>query len=175
MGSSVSPSVNPGVNPGVNPSINTSQRLAPGTEIHLEVRNGETQPMHIAVVAVDSDGSLAVLYPADSASHTAPVAPGMTLTVPSPEQSFRFVLQPPAGSLEVLTLASATPLTQSLLALKQIARRRTAKAPLGTPISLDDPLAFMGTMLGDLRSGTAPAATLNNTQLAVLSTVIEVG
>jgi Caspase domain/Domain of unknown function (DUF4384) len=163
---------------GMGPSASAlpSQRLAPGTEIHLEVRNGETQPMHIAVVAVDSDGSLTVLYPADwsAASHTAPVAPGVTLTVPSPAQSFRFVLQPPAGNLEVMTLASTAPLTQSLLALKQIARQRSDKAPTGTPISLDDPLGFMGTMLGDLRSGST-AATLNNSQLAVLSTVIEVG
>jgi Caspase domain/Domain of unknown function (DUF4384) len=150
-------------------------KLAPGTEIHLEVRNSEAQPLHIAVVAIDSDGSLNVLYPVNwsATGRPAPVPPGQTLTVPSPQQSFRFVLQPPAGSLEVMTLASATPLTQSLLALQQIARRRDQKT-VSNPIPLNDPLEFMGTVLGDLRSGSA-AATLNNNQLAVLSTVIEVG
>jgi hypothetical protein len=155
-----------------------------GTNIQVQVQNHEKRNLYISVVLIDSSGDLIVLFPRDwDAPEDAALVPsGETITVPKPEDSFKFRLRGPSGTLELLVLASVKPVRNALKGLQNIARSRNVGrgSPLG--LSEDEPLKVMENLLGDFdemaRAGldiiSKEVQAVDTTQLAAISAMIEV-
>lgn len=165
-------------------AISAPQRLKPGTQIQVKVRNDETRDLYIGVLAIGSNGDIVVLFPAtwDAPEEAARVTPGQELTVPPPNGEFQFIVQGPAGFSEILILASTEPLRDALKGMQQIARGRTGSRA-GDPLSLnaDEPVEVMGNLLNDLNELAGRAGVVlrgvqavDTTQLAALSAMIQV-
>ncbi|MFB2882409.1 caspase family protein [Floridanema aerugineum] len=165
--------------------INSVQgtKFKPNTEIKINIQNNENQNLFIGVVLIDSSGELLVLFPRDwdKPEDAALVAGGKTITIPRTEDNFKILLKGPSGTLEVLVLASVSPVRNALKGLQNIARsRNTAKgSPLG--ISEDEPDKVMGDLLIDFdemsRAGVQLVSTIrgvDTTKIAVLSSLVEV-
>ncbi len=165
------------------PGIRGSDRrkFPPGKQIAIEITNPNDQPLHIAIVAIDGDGSLTILAPTDweATEPPPPLLPHQSTTIPNPAGPFRFRLQPPAGLLEILVLGSTTSLLDPLKGLRQIARRGQTRS--GNPLTLqaDQPVVIIDqlfTGLGNLDIDRRRSTTyrMDNRQLTSLSITIEV-
>ncbi len=155
-----------------------------GTNIQVQVENNENCNLYISIVLIDSSGDLIVLFPRDwdAPEDTALVPSGASITVPKPEDNFKFHLRGPSGILEVLVLASVKPVRNALKGLQNIARSRNVGrgSPLG--LSEDEPVEVVESLLGDLdemaRAGldiiSRDVQAVDTTQLAAISTMIKV-
>lgn len=154
------------------------------TNIQVQVQNHENRNLYISVVLIDSSGDLIVLFPRDwdAPEDSALVPSGETITVPKPEDNFKFHLRGPSGILEVLVLASVKPVRNALRGLQNIARSRDVGrgSPLG--LSEDEPVEVMENLLGDLDEMARASLDIisrevqavDTTQLAAISAMIEV-
>jgi hypothetical protein len=169
----------------IKATINSVQstKFKPGTAIQITIQNNESQNLYIGVLLIDSSGELLVLFPRDwdKPEDAALVAGGKTITVPRSEDNYKILLKGPSGTLEVLVLASVSPVRNALRGLQNIARsRNTGKgSPLG--ISEDEPDQVMGDLLRDFdemsRAGVQLISTVrgvDTTKIAVLSSLVEV-
>ncbi|MEH2319009.1 caspase family protein [Nostoc sp.] len=155
-----------------------------GTNIQVQVQNHENRNLYISVVLINSSGELIVLFPRDwdAPEDSALVPSGKTITVPKPEDNFKFHLRGPSGILEVLVLASVKPVRNALRGLQNIARSRNVDrgSPLG--LSEDEPVEVMESLLGDLDEMARASLDIiskevqavDTTQLAAISAMIEV-
>jgi Domain of unknown function (DUF4384) len=149
--------------------------LKPGDTIEIQIQNNSPKPLYAAAVAIDSSANLIVLYPLSTAK-TAPIPPNQTLTIPDRASgaTYKLTLQPPAGSLEILTFTSTEPLGDILRGLKQL--QPTRGIPL-TPTGRDA-LDLVGNLLvtidPQLKQSRSSHATIDNSQFALLSTIIQV-
>lgn len=160
-----------------------STKFKPGTTIQINIQNNESRNLYIGVVLIDSSGDLLVLFPRDwdTPEDAALVAAGKTITLPRTEDNYQILLQGPSGTLEVLVLASVSPVRNALRGLQNIARSRNNAqgSPLG--ISEDEPDRVMGDLLSDFdeisRASVQLISTVrgvDTTKIAVLSSLIEV-
>lgn len=155
-----------------NQIITDMNRLPLGTLIQIEVTNHETRPvntsngLYVAVLATDSAGDMAVVFPStfDAPDQAAFVESGQTITIPDPDRplfpdEFHLRVVPPVGVTEVLVIASAVPLRQTLLKLSAIAQAqkqrglRSRGTPLAPP-SGDEFIEVAESLLDDLNEGT---------------------
>jgi hypothetical protein len=157
------------------------RKFAPGQQIAIEITNPNDQPLHIAIVAIDGDGSLTILAPTDweATEPPPPLLPHQSTIIPTPGGLFLFRLQPPEGLLEILVLGSTTSLMDPLKGLRQIARGSQTRS--GNPLTLqaDQPVAIVDqlfTGLGNLGIDRRQNTTyrMDNRQLTSLSITIEV-
>lgn len=152
--------------------------LPVGSEIELHITNEDDRPLHIAVLAIASNGDLTVLHPLqwDTQQPPAPLAPQKTRILPSPTDRVQFILDPPAGLLAIHTLASTDSLQTFLRSLQAIAQNRGTRS--GTPLSLEqtEPLALVGRLLESLdRSAPkSPIAQIDSCTFALLTTRLQV-
>ena len=175
-----------------NPQISaTSSSLKPGDAIEIQIQNNSDLPLYAAAIAIDSSANLIVLHPIPT-TKPIPIPPRSTLTVPDRTHgpTYRLTLQPPAGSLELLTFTSTEPLGDILRGLKQLTptRGQSSRSPVRSPImpSGSEALTIVGNLLGTLDRGpksqrsTDPGtqsqgtAVIDNSQFALLSTLIQV-
>ncbi|MGF1518958.1 MAG: caspase domain-containing protein [Nodosilinea sp.] len=172
------------------------QALRSGSEIVVTVANGEPRNLYVAILAIGSSGSMAVLHPTDwdSPESEPLLEPGQQLAIPrqelgrdpnrdycaNPSEAFHLCLSS-SGYAEILTLVSTSPLRDALRGLKQIAAANNTRS--GDPIGLqnDDPVNVIDTLLGDIDRTTRGEVTVrggvrgvDTTQLAALSTLIQV-
>ena len=162
--------------------------LKPGDAIEIQIQNNSDRPLYAAAIAIDSSANLIILHPLTTAKPI-PIAPRSTLTVPDRTNgpTYRLTLQPPAGSLELLTFTSTEPLGDILRGLKQLAPTRgsSTRSLIRSPIvsSGSEALTIVGTLLGTLDRGpksqrTSPpsqgTAVIDTSQFALLSTLIYV-
>ena len=177
-----------------------ASRLPLDTLIEINVMNQENRPvndgngLYVAVLAIDSGGDMAVLYPTD---WTAPdlaafVESGKSIKIPDPERGDRFRLRvtTPLGVTEVLVIASAVPLRSMLTTLGAIAQaqeQESGESSRGLPLGTSRGEEFVeaaGNLLDDLNLGTRgltadyvslPANTrsINSRQLTALSLTFE--
>ena len=163
--------------------------LKPGDAIEIQIQNNSDLPLYAAAIAIDSSANLILLYP--QTPKPTPIAPRTTLTVPDRTNgpTYRLTLQPPAGSLELLTFTSTEPLGDILRGLKQLTPTRNGpRSPAQSPMmpSGTEALAIVGYLLGTLdRSPKSQHSThqdtqsqgtavIDNSQFALLSTLIQV-
>ncbi|XWK86004.1 MAG: caspase family protein [Phormidium sp.] len=165
--------------------INSVQgtKFKPNTEIKITIQNNESQNLYIGVVLIDSSGELLVLFPRDwdKPEDAALVAGGKTITIPRTEDNFKILLKGPSGTLEVLVLASVSPVRNALKGLQNIARSRNIAKGSLLGISEDEPDKVMGDLLLDFdemsRAGVQLVSTIrgvDTTKIAVLSSLVEV-
>lgn len=172
------------------------QALRSGSEIVVTVTNGEPRNLYVAILAIGSSGSMAVLHPTDwdSPESEPLLESGQRLDIPrqelprdpsrdycaNPSEAFHLCLSG-AGYAEILTLVSTSPLRDALRGLQQIAASNNTRS--GDPMGLqnDDPVNVIDTLLGDIDRTTRSEITVrggvrgvDTTQLAALSTLIQV-
>ena len=166
----------------VVPTDVSTQRFPAGTDLQVQVKNLERRTVYLGVLVIDSRGNLVVLHPVnwDAPEDAALIGAGDSLTVPR-QGDFRFVVQGPAGFFELLLLMSTTPIRNALRGLQRIARGRGTRSghPLG--LTANEPVQVLEALLGDLDQATRASIALqqgprgvDTTQLAVLSTIVEV-
>ena len=154
-----------------------AQRFKADTDIQLKLVNHEKLDLFVAAISVNSDGSLSFLYPTagDDAEDAALLKAGLSAT------SAAITLAPPAGFVEILTIASAKPIRQALLALQRVANARGLANRAAIPTDGDDSLNVMADLLGDFDKNTRASARLsrgvsgvNKKQVVAISTILEV-
>lgn len=172
-------------------SSSRKEKFQAGTDVQVEVQNNESRNLFVSVLFIADSGEIVVLFPLDwdAPEIKSLVAPKQTITIPQPDDKFRFRLRDEAGTFELLVLASTQPLKLALKGLQSIARGRGIGR--GTPPTLneDEPVNVTGDLLGDLdnhtRSNPKRSAGIDaisaegnqlvdTTQFAVISTVVEV-
>ena len=154
----------------------------PETEVKIEVTNHESKDLYISALVINSDGNLNVLYPVDweAPESASLVAAGESLIIPR-SQDKPFITYGPAGTFELLLLASRRPLRHVLRGLQRIAESRGVSRGEFLGLEANEPTEVMDALLGDLddqkRSGlrTQPnRVQVDGRAIAVLSTLIEV-
>jgi hypothetical protein len=163
-------------------------KIPVGEPIELQIANNEPRDFYFTVLTIDPAGQMLVLFPHswETPEEATRVLAGQTLRIPDPEQdNFALMTQPPKGVVEVLTIASATPLRQGLKALQSIAQ---GKGLQSGPVSIDvDPVRVIGSFLDDFDEGSrAPSPgnkgiaisveqrRVSTSQLAAISMTFEI-
>jgi hypothetical protein len=168
------------VTTAITPDIGT---VKPGDNIQIKVQNQETRDLYISVLGIGSDGEMTVLFPSDftAAADASLVGAGKTLVAPQPgRENYEFIVTGPAGAIEIIVLASANSLRDTLKGLKKIASRSGQNR--GEPLSIDAPSDLIGGLLGDLTASTRAGLKVQRqgtqqvdaTQLAALSLALDV-
>jgi hypothetical protein len=130
--------------------------LSIGTPIKFEIQNQDRSDLYITVLVITPESDMFVLFPNSwTAGETAAILEaGQTRTIPDPNQgdTFQITVGEPLGTAEVLVIASATPLSNALKRLQQIARGQgTQRGPIdlneNAPAAIDE-------LLEDLNRGT---------------------
>lgn len=151
------------------------QKLPLGTPIQFRITNNEPEDLYVSVLVIDPAGEMTMVFPNrwTAGQEAARVAARSTLSVPDSSDGFALITVEPKGVVEVLAIASYTPLDKALKALEPIAPSRGFVTP-------PEPVEVMGDLVTDLsrgtRSGNAStgAKTLDTTRMATLSITFEV-
>lgn len=130
-------------------------KLPLGTPLQFVVTNQENRDLHVSVLVIDPEGEMTIVFPntwtvEESATL---VKAGETRQIPQPgKDKFRFKVAKPVGMVEVLIIASGTPLKQALKTLQEVARVR-GQAP-GLPMTLgEEPTKLIDGLLEDFNRG----------------------
>lgn len=169
------------------PNSIRNTRLSLGSKVQLEITNKESRDLHLSVLAIDSAGDMAVLFPNQWAADddVSRIRAGQTLQVPTPSDDFSLIVQEPKGTTEVLILVSASPMSTALKALRLVASHSSVSRG---PLAPEEPTAVIDDLLFDLdaeqqrglsRDSTATASngkirSVDTSQLAALSITFEV-
>lgn len=182
-------------NPGTSLVPLNPKKLPVGTAVQISLKNNEANPLYCSLLVIDPTGEITVIFPDPwtTAEDATFISPGQTLQIPDPNKhTFKLVTQEPKGVVEVLVLASRTPLRKALQSLRGLAERRPQTANRSGPVTLDssDQQNEAGEVIDNLledvnidtRSGstsnTTPSSTtvrnIDTNQLAALSITFEV-
>ncbi len=164
------------IQPAISPAAN---QLTLGTAIQFIIKNNEVRDLYFSVLVIDSAGEIAVIFPNQwtASDDVTRIAAGQALQIPdASKDNFRLVAKEPKGISEVLIVASSSPLSQALKALRQIAR-----ADRG-PVTLNDPTQVVSDLIDDLGGGTrgvsgatsGSVGSVDTTQMAAMSIAFEV-
>ena len=135
----------------------SSKILPVGTRLQFQVTNREEKELHVSILVIDSVGDMTVIFPNTwvTSNEATLVQAGETLRIPvRGKDQFKLTVQPPLGTVEVLVIASSTPLGESLKALQAIANRGQQKRGLPMGLTSDDVNVVMNSLLDDLNHGT---------------------
>jgi hypothetical protein len=162
-------------------------RLPLGTPVQFEVSNQESQPLYVSVLVIDPTGEMTVVFPNNwtASAEATRVSPSKTIRIPDPElDSFKLITQEPKGMVEVLIIASRTPIRQALKGLQAIANQ---SGQTRGPVALADPVEVMEGLLSDLSAASegtrspsrtrglaAVARPIDTAQIATMSMTFEV-
>jgi hypothetical protein len=140
-----------------NPSTQNSKhsKLPLETPLQFVVTNKEDRDLHVSVLVIDPEGEMTVIFPNTwtAEENATLVKAGVTLHIPQAgKDKFRFKVAKPVGMVEVLVIASGTPLKQALKALQEVARVRGQKP--GLPMMLgEEPTKLIDGLLEDFNRG----------------------
>jgi hypothetical protein len=179
--------------------IQRRDRLEPlraGSEIAITVTNQEQNPIYVGVLAIGGTGRITVLHPTDwdAPESASLLEPGQTLVAPEisgrrdpnrnycerPSEDFHLCLSG-SGHVELLTIASTTPLRDVLRGMQQIAEDMGATR--GEPIGLseENALGVVNDLVSEMDRATRGDVVVRGgvrgvdvTKMAALSTTIEV-
>lgn len=171
-----------------SPAIPGIARIPVNTSLRFEIRNREARDLYLSVLVIDAAGELTVIYPVqwNGGDATMLLPAQQTLLIPDPSRdAFQLVTQPPTGLTEVLVLASNSPLTSALLALRNLASQLNQNRG---PLALNrgsgaDAADVINSLISDVsqtrggsRSATASGGvqTIDTTQLAAMSITFDV-
>jgi hypothetical protein len=130
-------------------------KLPLGTPLQFVVTNKEDRDLHVSVLVIDPEGEMTVIFPNSwtAEENATLVKAGETLEIPKAgKDKFRFKVAKPVGMVEVLVIASGTPLKQALKALQEVARVRGQKP--GLPMMLgEEPTKLIDGLLEDFNRG----------------------
>ncbi|NER51515.1 MAG: DUF4384 domain-containing protein, partial [Symploca sp. SIO1A3] len=127
-----------------------------GKRLQFELKNAEDYDLYLTVIVVSPEGDMILLFPNSwtADDNAALVEAGQTRFIPDPSKGdqFKITVGKPLGMVEVLIIASATPLSNALKALQSIA---TEPGQRGKPLLLaEESIAVIDNLLGDFDQGT---------------------
>ncbi len=143
------------------------RQLKVGTEINFQVENKESRPLYVSILVIDAQGEMTVVFPNNwsASENSASIEAKQKRVIPAVEDGFKLTIGEPLGFSEVLILASATPLRNSLKALQQIALGRGI-TNRSTPIAVTDELLDVtNSLLEDLDAGARGDASVEGIAL----------
>ncbi len=116
-------------NPPKNPNIKYQNGIAQiplKNLIQIRVKNQETKDFYITVLAISPKGNIEILFPNtwSAAENATLVKAGDTLKIPKSEDTWVIEIVEPLGLVEILVVASESPLRNSLQSLQTIAKRQ---------------------------------------------------
>jgi hypothetical protein len=137
--------------------------LVAGSRIQYRLENRSRQPLYYLVLGLTSNRDLLTLYSPPVRSLDAPenspdqdeeaIAPGATLTLPSPNSPLQWLLRGPAGVAETFLICSCSPFSQTLALLASTLRPQSNAPVLGI---LPNALDVAQTVLQDLHQASEP-------------------
>jgi hypothetical protein len=168
---------------GLRGLTTNAQKIKLGTLIRFIVQNNESFPLYICVLLVSVDGGLTVLSPSQGNEDLPPLAPQETINIPDVNRGddYRFKVVGDLGLVEVLVIASTTPLKKAIDVLRTLAADR-GENTRGTPINSPQLDEAIFSLLDDLDEGSRGSGTTSFTgvrqidtrQMAAMSITFEV-
>ena len=134
-----------------------SKKLPLGTRLQFQVINLEKRDLYVSILVIDSLGDMTVIFPNTwvTSNESTLVKRGETLRIPvRGTDKFKLTVQPPLGRVEILVIASGTPLGESLKALQAIATRGQQTQGLPMTLNSDDLNVVIDSLLYDMDKGT---------------------
>ncbi|MFB2893299.1 caspase family protein [Aerosakkonemataceae cyanobacterium BLCC-F50] len=132
-----------------------------GTRVQFLVENKEEKDLYVTLLVITPEGEMVVLFPNSwtATSDAALIKAGERRQIPEVgKDSFKITVGKPLGNVEVLVIASASPLREALKKLQSIAVSRGER---GGPLSLEDDASLViDDLLGDLDRGTRGSRSL---------------
>ncbi|MFB2882393.1 caspase family protein [Floridanema aerugineum] len=132
-----------------------------GTRVQFLVENQEDKDLFVSLLVITPEGEMVVLFPNSwtATSDAALIKAGERRQIPElGKDSFKITVGKPLGNVEVLVIASASPLREALKKLQSIAVSRGER---GGPLSLDDDAgSVIDDLLGDLDRGSRGSRSL---------------
>lgn len=145
----------------IKPNSGEIPKLPLGTRVQFLFENKEDKDLYVNLLVITPEGEMVVLFPNSWAatSDAALIKAGETRQIPEVgKDPFKITVGKPLGNVEVLVIASATPLREALKKLQSIAVSRGQR---GGPLSLDsDAVSVIDDLLGDFDSGTRGSRSL---------------
>ncbi|HAJ62502.1 MAG TPA: peptidase C14, caspase catalytic subunit p20 [Cyanobacteria bacterium UBA8543] len=160
-----------------------ASKLPLGTRVQFRINNNEPRDLYISILVIDPTGEISVIFPNQwvVTDDVMRVKAGQMIQIPNPQDdSFTLVAQEPKGVAEVLIIASATPMSKALQALRDVAVRGGSRRG---PVTPNEPTQVIGNLLDDLDEGTRGSRTqgqnqgvksVNTSQMAAMSITFEV-
>ena len=160
-----------------------ASKLPLGTRVQFRINNNEPRDLYISILVIDPTGEISVIFPNQwvVTDDVMRVKAGQTIQIPNPkDDSFTLVAQEPKGVAEVLIIASATPMSKALQALRDVAVRGGSRRG---PVTPNEPTQVIGNMLDDLDEATRGSRSqgqnqgvknVDTSQMAAMSITFEV-
>lgn len=162
-----------------------ASKLPVGTRVQFEIKNNEPRDLYISILVIDPTGEISVIFPNQwvTTDDVMQIRAGQTEQIPNPtKDTFTLVAQEPKGVAEVLIIASATPMSKALQALREVATRGGNERG---PVTPSEPTAVISNLLDDLNEGTRSSGNgsavssqgvqrFDTKQMAALSITFEV-
>jgi hypothetical protein len=170
----------------LSPEVTTISKLQfkRGTDIQAQVKNNESRNIYVSLLFITGSGNIINLFPLDwdAPEQKALVPPGQSVSVPQPEDKYRWNVGKETGTFEVLILASVAPLRNALKGLQNIAKGRGVARGELVRLQDDEPTTVIGDLLGDINKNSRAAEpeliptvqAVSTSQLAAISTIVEV-
>jgi Caspase domain len=158
-------------------TIVTAPTFPAQSSIQVRLQNQESKPLHMAVMIISADGSLAVVYPYGIE------ATDEALVAPNSEKILKYAIsiQPNTDAFELLTIASRQPLDKLLKTVKRIAESQNpGSRGKGIDFNGDKSIEFAADMLADIDNisrGNKPSTDkkiVDMNQLTVVSSIVQV-
>jgi hypothetical protein len=145
----------------IKPNSGGIPNLPLGTRVQFLVENKEDKDLFVSLLVITPEGEMVVLFPNSwtATSDAALIKAGERRQIPEVgKDSFKITVGKPLGNVEVLVIASASPLREALKKLQSIAVSRGER---GGPLSLeDDASSVIDDLLGDLDRGSRGSRSL---------------
>ena len=141
--------------------------------LQFNVKNNETTDLYLSILVIDEAGNLVVLFPNQwkASEQATRVQASETVSVGKPGEGFQ-IRALTRGREEALIIASRKPLTDALLALRDLAREQLDREQRGFVVPTLDTI---DKLLTDLSRGESEEGKAFDTQdLATLSITFEV-
>jgi hypothetical protein len=141
-----------------------ARKLPLGTRVQFRIKNNEPRDLYVSILVVDPTGEISVIFPNQwtVTDDVMRVKAGQTQLIPDPKDgTFSLVAQEPKGVAEVLIIASASPMSKALQALRDVALRGGNR---GGPVTPKEPTEVIGSMLDDIDEGTRGSRDKSGTQ-----------
>jgi hypothetical protein len=146
-----------------------AQPFPAGDAIQVSIQSHDDRELYLGCIAVDSQGNLIVLHPAnwESPEESARIDGRGTLTIPRPEDEVVF-RSGGSGYIQLLTLVSTEPLTNVLRGLASFARDRGIDRGF-LPVRGEESQDLLSALIGDV-GNLARSRGTNNASIEVMST-----
>ncbi|MEH2058265.1 MAG: caspase family protein [Nostoc sp.] len=146
----------PRILPTVKSQTQSIAQIEVGKPVQISVENRESRDLHIGVLIFSPDGDIDILFPLSDGKNAALVSAGETLQIPSEAEmktGGKLSFGKPLGIVEVLIVASITPIDKALKPLQALIMEKRSEKRSSSQVAekAEDAIA---SLLDDLAGGT---------------------